>query len=255
MVYPQEFSAQARARVEAERLKAGNDLAQYRDRPETRPPCRQHTWGTYGRRWTDDEEDFFEYILRVFLAFGHEACELGKRGTWAVDRIRSEADKFLRRFGMEAYNEKGYDRSGHKFRQMTDGWYGTLLPEVEQEFQKSEQWRRFEGELLAVAERQAAQNSESGGDEPAQTEAGPAGNGTDGGGTKRLRATVTSPVAARRMEAYMESHGGQTKFAIKVGTTDRTLRSFRRNGRVRPDIFDAIAGAMGTTPEELLKPE
>jgi hypothetical protein len=78
---------------------------------------------------------------------------------------------------------------------------------------------------------------------------------TNVAGLKRLRSTVLSPVAARRMEHYMESHGGQTDFANKVGTTDRTLRSFRKNGRIRRDIFEAIAGAMGTTPEELLKSE
>jgi hypothetical protein len=57
------------------------------------------------------------------------------------------------------------------------------------------------------------------------------------------------------MEAYMESHGGQTAFATKVGTTDRTLRSFRKTGRVRRDIFKNIAGAMDIRPDELLKPE
>jgi hypothetical protein len=72
---------------------------------------------------------------------------------------------------------------------------------------------------------------------------------------KRLRSTVHSPIAARRMEVYMESHGGQTAFAIKVDTTDRTLRSFRNTGRIRRDIFHNIAVAMGTTAEELQKPE
>ena len=73
---------------------------------------------------------------------------------------------------------------------------------------------------------------------------------------KRLKATVTSPIAARRMEAYMVSKGiGQTEFAVQVGTTDRTLRTFRQKGKVRRDIFDAIAKAMGTTREALLKPE
>jgi hypothetical protein len=73
---------------------------------------------------------------------------------------------------------------------------------------------------------------------------------------KRFPTTVFSPAAARRMEAYMESHGyGQTAFATKVDATDRTLRSFRRTGKVRRDIFHAIAREMGTTPDQLLKPE
>jgi hypothetical protein len=73
---------------------------------------------------------------------------------------------------------------------------------------------------------------------------------------ERLKATIESLPAARRMEAHLRSKGmGQTDFAIQVGTTDRTLRSFRRTGKVRRDIFGAIARAMNISNEELLKPE
>jgi hypothetical protein len=70
----------------------------------------------------------------------------------------------------------------------------------------------------------------------------------------RLPSTVTSHIAVRRMEAYMSQKGiGQTEFAIQAGTTDRTLRTFRKTGKVRRDIFDGIAKAMGVTKEDLLK--
>jgi hypothetical protein len=73
---------------------------------------------------------------------------------------------------------------------------------------------------------------------------------------KRLTAKIGSPMSVKRMEAYLQSTGmGQTEFATQVGTTDRTLRAFRRNGKVRRDIFNNIAKAMGTTREELLKPD
>ena len=76
------------------------------------------------------------------------------------------------------------------------------------------------------------------------------------GHAKRFPASITSPTAARRMEAYMESKGlGQTEFAVRADTTDRTLRAFRKTGKVRRNTFDAIAKAMGTTREALLKPE
>jgi hypothetical protein len=85
-----------------------------------------------------------------------------------------------------------------------------------------------------------------------RVEAIPAGLGSP----RRLAATIVSPNSARQMEAYMESRGiGQTEFAVEVGTTDRTLRTFRQTGKVRRDIFNAIAKAMGTTREALLKPE
>jgi hypothetical protein len=71
---------------------------------------------------------------------------------------------------------------------------------------------------------------------------------------KRLSATIHCPKAARQMEDYIAKNGlDQTKFAIKAGTTDRTLRSFRQTGRVRRDIFENIAKAMGTTKEALIK--
>jgi hypothetical protein len=69
----------------------------------------------------------------------------------------------------------------------------------------------------------------------------------------RLPATIHSPSAARKLEAYLRNKGiGLTEFAIRAQTTDRTLRSFRRTGKLRRDIFDNIAKAMGTTREALL---
>jgi len=73
---------------------------------------------------------------------------------------------------------------------------------------------------------------------------------------QRLRPTITSPIAARRLEEYIQLRGiALTVFASQVGTTDRTLRTFRKTGTVRRDIFDAIANGMGTTREALTKPE
>jgi hypothetical protein len=70
---------------------------------------------------------------------------------------------------------------------------------------------------------------------------------------KRLSATVNSPIAARKLETYLDAKGiGLTDFASRVGTTDRTLRSFRKCGKVRRDIFESIAKHMGTTKEVLL---
>lgn len=70
---------------------------------------------------------------------------------------------------------------------------------------------------------------------------------------KRLPSTISSPSAARKLEFYLEKNGiGLTQFAIQAGTTDRTLRNFRRTGKVRRAIFSEIAKAMGTTKETLL---
>lgn len=71
---------------------------------------------------------------------------------------------------------------------------------------------------------------------------------------KRFSGTVTSPSAARKMEAFIDSQGiGFTEFANKAGTTDRTIRQFRKTGKVRRDIFQGIARVMGLKLEDLLK--
>jgi hypothetical protein len=73
---------------------------------------------------------------------------------------------------------------------------------------------------------------------------------------RRAPGTIYSPLAARRMEAHIASKGlGMTEFAGMVPTTDRTLRTFRRTGKVRRDIFDGIAKAIGQSRESLLNPE
>ena len=69
----------------------------------------------------------------------------------------------------------------------------------------------------------------------------------------RLPSSVTSPSAARKLGEYLTAKGiGVPQFAEKAGTTDRTIRNFRRTGKVRRSIFDNIAEAMGITKDELL---
>jgi hypothetical protein len=73
---------------------------------------------------------------------------------------------------------------------------------------------------------------------------------------RRLRSTVESVAAARRLETFLGKSGiGQTEFAISIGTTDRTLRNFRSTGRIRRDLFEAMAREMGLTKEQLLMSE
>jgi len=77
----------------------------------------------------------------------------------------------------------------------------------------------------------------------------------EGRARKRMPSTITSRIAARRMEDYLQrNHIGQTEFASRVGITDRTLRTFRQTGQVRRSTLDAIALQMGTSRKALLTP-
>lgn len=72
--------------------------------------------------------------------------------------------------------------------------------------------------------------------------------------TARWPISIGSQSAVRKLEAFVDARGMEwTEFAIKAGTTDRTLRKFRKTGRVKRAIFDDIAKAMGMTRQELLK--
>ena len=69
----------------------------------------------------------------------------------------------------------------------------------------------------------------------------------------KLTSTILNPRAARRLEKYLLDHGLEvTEFAIKAQTTDRTIRNFRKTGKVRRSILAGIAKAMGLTTEQLL---
>lgn len=150
MDYPREFSLEARARIEAARVKALRELEEARG-------LKLDGWIVRTR----DQAAFYAYIMRVFLAFGREACQLAARGAWAVDRARSEAEEFLRVFTIHAYYEHGHDRSGREFPKMTSDGGGSLLKEVKRSFRSTDEWRQFETELLTVAERQAGLDSSS----------------------------------------------------------------------------------------------
>lgn len=70
----------------------------------------------------------------------------------------------------------------------------------------------------------------------------------------RFRDSIESRSAARKMEAYISKRGmGMTVFANQAGTTDRTLRKFRKTGRLKKSIFADVAETMGETVDSLLR--
>jgi hypothetical protein len=147
MDYPREFSPEARAYVEAERLRA---IRAYEQRRGELP-------AGYGHM-AENEENLRHFILRVFLAFARQACKFAEDGIWPVDKVRSQADEFLRRFTIQAYYDYGQDRGGHKLPEMTSNW-GHLRSEIERKFRESQEWHDYEDELLAVAEKIAKRST------------------------------------------------------------------------------------------------
>ena len=147
MQYPADFPPESRAAVAAEKARAGKDLDTAR---ENLP------WKKYGPG-QDLEAELRRYILRQFGVFVREACKLGRKGVWHVDRLEQAALEFLRLATIDATHSKGYDRSGRTFgRDWISNWGGSIQPEVQRQFERSGEWQQFQDALLEVADSQIA---------------------------------------------------------------------------------------------------
>jgi DNA-binding CsgD family transcriptional regulator len=152
MEYPEEFSPEARARVEAEKAEASTALE------EAKGKLTLSFFGTLGI-----DAVVTEYILRVFVAFVQEAGKLGRKNILTVERIESESLEFLRRLTIETWYEKGRDKVGRQIVSMVND-RGQIRSHVQREYEKSAQWRQYQNELLAVAHIQTAAHSGSSAD-------------------------------------------------------------------------------------------
>jgi hypothetical protein len=172
MDYPADFPAPSRARVEAERLKAKRVMDQERG---------------------ESPRVLYAYILRVFMAFSKEACELGKQRVWNIGDVSGASKEFLRRFTIDAFYEEGHDRYERKFPDMTSNWDGSLLQEVRRSFEKSEEWRRHEVALLEVAEVLGAKPTVAVGSVPMETAVASPGELADSSELTRVCGDSGSP--------------------------------------------------------------
>jgi hypothetical protein len=242
MDYPEGFPAESIAKIEAARIRAGRQFDSKRAKAKWR---------------SDIEAYFWTCVLTPFIVFAAESSRLG---LWPLDKMDEKCREFLRRNTIAAYYQKG---KAAGLPEMIDNFSCGIRWQAQQEIEKTSLWRKYENirlkfalegrpttlnnGIIAQNKGRTTQNAES---KPQNLAA------TTGPSVKRLRATVNSSIAARRMETYLNAKGiGQTDFASTVGTTDRTLRSFRRTGKIRRDILESIAIHMGTTKEALLRPE
>jgi len=234
MRYPQEFSLQARAGVEAEQLKARQEFAAAKGEM---PPAGSTTY-----RW--ELTAFYKYVLRVFLAFVREAGELGRQRTWAVDRVRSESEEFLRRFANQAHYEDGRDRTGKAFPEVTSNLSGNLSSSVTQSLRERPEWHEFEAALLAVAERQAGIE---------------AGRPIDAAMSRREAVDAfilkcqqeTSRKVTRRHIWSLAGHQGPRQFqfwqALDPKATRQDDKNFRRLLKMNPQAFVDLMEKKGLT--------
>jgi hypothetical protein len=180
---------------------------------------------------------FTAWLLELRVVVADEAAQLWKeRGDW-FDRVsRPSLDTVLTPL---------FDQSKTKARDIE-------IADLEPENVPFERLMAQAHEALERSSR-AVQGIGKEPDEHPQSALPGTNEATPDVAAPRFSGTITSRDAVERMDAYIVGRGlGLTEFACQAGTTDRTLRSFRKTATVRRDIFDGIAKAMGLTREELL---
>jgi hypothetical protein len=152
MNFPNGFPPDAQARVHAEQLKARTNFQERRKRIPRLPywPNPQH------------HLNLKLYVAQVCASFAHEACELGKKGSWTVGEVREHTEHFLCDFFCEAEEHEGHDEEGRRLGSLIgNDWFGacggdSIRPLVLRQFEGTNHWQQFELELLKLAQAQSA---------------------------------------------------------------------------------------------------
>ena len=223
--YPAEFPQTSRARVHSEGIRAAIDFDEAKQSARNR---------------SDIESLLRNYILRVFMEFVREARHLGRQGLWMIDRLESESREFLRQQTIEAWHEKGYDRSGSQLREVVSHWGGSILPEVQRVFERSSEWKEFQRVLLEVADAQASRQ-----ENPSQREAD--------------ASEPAAPPLKQEIDweditiSFLSDERVQVDGGTQTGTYNYAEMGFtdRRSGRPNQawGVLRALARAGGTIPD------
>lgn len=167
-------------------------------------------------------------IRMAIFSFADIAIAAVEAGEWNLALAHAGVKTFLISLCTDEVSRHGFS-SPREFLSVSNKIHDDIV--------KSAQWMRYMRRFAALAETK----SESGPERKVSK-------------IRRLDGSVSSRTAAARLDKYLREKAiGQTDFAIRAQTSDRTIRSFRKTGRVRRSIFAAIAKAMDMTPEELLK--
>jgi DNA-binding transcriptional regulator YiaG len=149
MEYPKDFPVKAEARVEIEKMLAERMF--------------DASKAIFIRDYERDKDRRFvtalliDCILRVFAAFGKEACDLGKSGAWTASVVDGHAREFLRKLVREFARERGYDNFGNALPDLLSD--GDVSLEFENSLRQSNAWLDFQKARHWVAVRQALPQS------------------------------------------------------------------------------------------------
>lgn len=228
MEYPPEFSAQAQAAVESERILAD---VEFDDARANRLPS--YDAGPY-LVWL-----IREYVMRVVAEFAKHACDLGRKGAWTVPEIESQVYEFMVQVSQGASREKSFFANGNRLlveRQLFSMTSAGAMLSSELHFLKSlPQWKEYQRELLAVAARQKDSVSTT-------TE-----EDTESGGYKQQNSREATILPILRAKGMTKN-----KWATRAGVDPAVVYDYLAGrSNPRPDTRQALAEAIEIQEAEL----
>lgn len=181
------------------------------------------------------EKSLLRYTYTMFFAFAREVTN-STSSSWAV---YGDIDHMMKAIIDDAFHQM-HPRSGHQRWEFSRASFSSL---ARLHIQSSDAWILLQRALVKKAKAELKSRRK----QPPASANPPS--------KRRFNDTIISLLAAQRMEDFLDSNSiGLTDFASKIGITDRTLRSFRKSGKIRRESFEKIAKEMGTTKEHLLQP-
>jgi hypothetical protein len=142
MKYPESFSSDTEAAVEAEKILATEDFSNQRN--------------DIGPSYYDSSRVKLralvrKYIVRVTLAFARQACILGRARVWTVAQVDLNVRAFLFQVAREAEHEKSFYADGDWLRDASFTSGHAVLAQEMHHISTSPEWKEYQEELLAVA--------------------------------------------------------------------------------------------------------
>ena len=236
MKYRSEFPHDARARVEAETLRAYAALE-------------EDVRGI--ERWRRDVP-FIRCVMRVFVAFAREACEFGKKSNhpdWSDRELDQRCRDFLLSIVIDAWEEKAKDLG---IREMfsSSGWGYSIQEDDRRKIEKSPEWKQYQALLLDAFEAQSARAADCNlpavdpGLQPTRAMDGCSGVVAESAADQHIREqTITVNGAVDGRETATEA--SSSKMLAPENASLRVLKTGKRRGR-RPnqERRDAIRAAI-----------
>lgn len=142
MKYPSEFPQGARARVEAETLRAYAALEQSVRGMES---------------WRRDVP-FIHSVMRVFLVFVREACAFANESShpaWSDGELDRQCRGFLLSIVIHAWVDKGKDLGIRKMFSSPHNWGYSFDDDTRRKIQKSPEWKQYQELLLGMFDAQS----------------------------------------------------------------------------------------------------